>query len=123
MKGSRKGKQLVVPSQPDKSQSVMSTEGKSGHKMPPRKASAQPTAKEIAAFRAWIEAGAKDDTPKQSSREAGTESNLLLPCVHLRTTPVAMAEAEVPNLKSVPMVVAFPALPCIRLPGRGVALC
>ncbi len=70
MKGSKKGRKTVVPDQPDKSRLVMSVEGKSGHKMPPKKASAQPTPKEIAVLRAWVEGGAKDDTSKQSHLEA-----------------------------------------------------
>ena len=87
MKGSKKGRQTVIPGQPDKSPLVMSVEGKSGHKMPPKKASTQPTVKEIAVLRAWVEGGAKDDTPKQSRWEGGAEKNL-------RTSILAMAEAS-----------------------------
>lgn len=64
MKGGKRGRQLLVPGQPDKSSVVMVVEGKGGRKMPPKKAPAQPTAKEIGVLRAWVEGGAKDDTSK-----------------------------------------------------------
>jgi hypothetical protein len=83
----------------------MSVEGKSGHKMPPRKASAQPAAKEIAVIRAWVEGGAKDDTLKESRWEGGHHRNLLLLGAPLRIDTVAHAEAEAPMLRKVPLVV------------------
>lgn len=59
---SKKGKALVVPGQPDKSPLLRTMEG---HEpiMPPKSATLQPTKQEIARVRAWIAAGAKDDTP------------------------------------------------------------
>jgi hypothetical protein len=101
MKGGKKGRQAVVPGQPDKSLLVLAVEGKTDKKMPPKKAAAQPTAEEIAALRAWIKAGAKDDTPKKSSLDGGTEEYLTLPGAHLRTSSMAMADASfLPNGKT-----------------------
>ena len=54
--------------------------------MPPKKASAQPTANEIGVLRAWVEGGAKDDTPKQSSWKSGDEK-------YFRTSILATAES------------------------------
>jgi hypothetical protein len=65
----------------------MTVEGKGSRKMPPKKASAQPTADEIGVLRAWVEGGAKDYTPKKSSWNGGAEKNL-------RTSTLAMAEAS-----------------------------
>ncbi len=83
MKGSKKKRQVVVPGQPDKSLLLLAVEGKSDKKMPPKKAAAQPTAEEIAALRAWIKAGAKDDTPKKSHLDGGVEKYLALPWPNL----------------------------------------
>lgn len=94
MKGSKKKRKTVVPAQPDKSQLVLSVEGKSGHKMPPKKESAQPTAKEIGILRAWIEGGAKDDTPKQSRLEGDVGKDLPSSSLHFQASTVAKAEAH-----------------------------
>jgi hypothetical protein len=58
----RKGKVMLVAGQPDKSILLQTMEG---HKpvMPPRDQKLQPTKAEIARVRAWIAAGARDDTP------------------------------------------------------------
>src|SRR5262249_41816578 len=50
-----------VPGKPDDSFSVMVLEGKTKLAMPPKKAQ-QPTAEERKLLRAWIAAGAKDDS-------------------------------------------------------------
>src|SRR5262245_57712755 len=60
MKGDRRGRSLVVPGKPDNSRLMHTMEGKA-KPMPPKK-SQQPTAQEIAKVRAWIVAGAKDDS-------------------------------------------------------------
>ena len=62
MMKSKKGKALVIPGQPDKSILLQTMEG---HKpvMPPKGATLQPTKDEVSKVRAWILAGAKDDTP------------------------------------------------------------
>jgi hypothetical protein len=51
-----------VPGRPDESYLVTLTEGKDNPKMPPKTAKAQPTAAEVALLRAWVAAGARDDT-------------------------------------------------------------
>jgi hypothetical protein len=51
-----------VAGKPDESYLVTLTEGKDTPKMPPKTARAQPTAAEAAVLRAWVAAGAKDDT-------------------------------------------------------------
>jgi hypothetical protein len=63
LKAARKGRKLVVPGQPDESRLVTTTEGKARPVMPPKNAKARPTEKETAMLRAWVAAGAKDDTP------------------------------------------------------------
>jgi hypothetical protein len=63
IKGGRKGRKLVVAGQPDDSRLVTTTEGNARPTMPPRNAKVRPTDKEIALLRAWVAAGAKDDTP------------------------------------------------------------
>jgi hypothetical protein len=65
-KGGRKGP-AVVAGKSDKSMLVRTLEG-SAKKMPPRKYSEQPTAAEIAKVKAWINAGAKDDTDKSRDK-------------------------------------------------------
>lgn len=52
---------LVVAGKADQSVLVKVLEGQGGKPMPPKK-SAQPTAAEIAKVKAWITAGAKDDS-------------------------------------------------------------
>jgi Planctomycete cytochrome C len=59
-KGGRRGP-AVMASNADKSMLIRSLEG-AAKKMPPRKYSEQPSADEIAKLKAWITAGAKDDT-------------------------------------------------------------
>jgi hypothetical protein len=68
LKGGRKGP-AVVAGKPDKSMLLKTLEG-GAKKMPPRKYSEQPTAKEIARVKAWIAAGARDDTEKTSEKTA-----------------------------------------------------
>jgi hypothetical protein len=59
-KGGRKGP-AVVAGKPDKSMLIRTLEG-TAKRMPPRKYSEQPTAEEIARVKAWVSAGAKDDS-------------------------------------------------------------
>src|SRR5262245_19737126 len=61
---------LVVASKADQSVLVKVLEGTGGKPMPPKK-SVQPTAAEIAKVKAWITAGAKDD-----SKSAAADSDL-----------------------------------------------
>jgi WD40 repeat protein len=51
-----------VPGRPDDSLLVTLAEGKDNPKMPTKDARAQPTAAEVALLRAWVAAGAKDDS-------------------------------------------------------------
>src|SRR5205814_2358445 len=51
----------IVPGNPDKSPLVLQVEGKSKPFMPPKKAK-QPKREEIGILRAWVVAGAKDDS-------------------------------------------------------------
>lgn len=62
LKGNNKGRKAVVPGDPDKSRVVMTTEHKIKPYMPPKKEKKQPTVKESEILRAWVKAGAKDDT-------------------------------------------------------------
>ena len=71
MKGSKKGRKIVVAGQADKSQLVTCVEGTGGKKMPPKKATNQPTDKETKMLREWVNGGAKDDTTKNSTPGKG----------------------------------------------------
>ncbi|HKI31609.1 MAG TPA: c-type cytochrome domain-containing protein [Gemmataceae bacterium] len=51
-----------IPGKPDESYLVTLAEGKDNPKMPPKTAKAQPAAADVAILRAWVAAGAKDDT-------------------------------------------------------------
>src|SRR5262245_60519227 len=52
---------VFKPGKPDESLLVLVVEGKKGSRMPPRRAR-QPKKDEIAMLRAWVAAGAKDDS-------------------------------------------------------------
>lgn len=52
----------IVPGKPDESLLVRLTEGKDNPRMPPRNAKNQPTPTESAVLRAWVLAGARDDS-------------------------------------------------------------
>jgi mono/diheme cytochrome c family protein len=67
MKGSRKGK-AIVAGEPDKSLAVRTLTGK-GKRMPPSKYKNQPKAEEIDMLKAWIAAGAKDDSEKGDEKK------------------------------------------------------
>ena len=54
---------VLVPGKPDLSRLVGMVEGKTGPRMPPKKAK-QPKKEELALLRAWIAAGARDDSGK-----------------------------------------------------------
>ena len=54
---------VLVPGKPDQSRIVRMVEGKTGPRMPPKKAK-QPKKEEIALLRAWVAAGARDDSGK-----------------------------------------------------------
>jgi len=58
LKNGRKGP-LVIPEQETRGRLIMSLEGR-GRRMPPPK-SAQPSAEEVNAIRAWVKAGAPND--------------------------------------------------------------
>src|SRR5262249_32203546 len=60
MEGGGRGKP-IVPGNPDKSSLVLQVEGKTKPFMPPKKAK-QPKREEIGIVRAWVAAGAKDDS-------------------------------------------------------------
>jgi hypothetical protein len=60
MEGGGRG-EAIVPGNPDKSPLVLQVEGKSKPFMPPKKAK-QPKPEEIGILRAWVAAGAKDDS-------------------------------------------------------------
>jgi hypothetical protein len=66
-KGGKKGRIPIVPGKPDQSSVQRTMEG---HRpiMPPRKEKLQPSKKDIATVRAWIAAGAKNDTASPDSK-------------------------------------------------------
>jgi WD40 repeat protein len=53
---------VLTPGKPDASRIVRMVEGKTGPRMPPKKAARQPGAAEVALLRAWVASGAKDDS-------------------------------------------------------------
>jgi mono/diheme cytochrome c family protein len=68
MKGSKK-KKAIVEGKPDDSLLVKTLDG-TEKKMPPKKSTKQPTAMEIDVVKAWIKAGAKDDSAKADATPA-----------------------------------------------------
>jgi mono/diheme cytochrome c family protein len=68
MKGSKK-KKAIVEGKPDDSLLVKTLDG-TEKRMPPKKSTKQPTAKEIDVIKAWIKAGAKDDSAKAEAAPA-----------------------------------------------------
>jgi WD40 repeat protein len=60
MQGGKSGV-VVIPGKPDESRLVLQPEGKAKPTMPPKKAR-QPAAEEVAVLRAWVAAGAKNDS-------------------------------------------------------------
>src|SRR5262245_21271682 len=62
----RKGRPTVVPGRPDESRLVLTTEHKVRPPMPPKKAK-QPGAADKAMLRAWVAAGARDDSAAQGA--------------------------------------------------------
>lgn len=61
LEGGDKG-EVLFPGDPDKSRLVTLTEGKEKPFMPPKTAKHHPKKEEIALLRAWVKAGAKDDS-------------------------------------------------------------
>src|SRR5262249_48567900 len=53
---------VLVPGKPNDSRIVLMVEGKIAPKMPPKRAKQHPRPEEVAVLRAWIAAGARDDT-------------------------------------------------------------
>jgi hypothetical protein len=84
MKGSRKRK-AVVPGKADESRLVTTVEGRTRPVMPPKN-KAKPNEKEIATLRAWIAAGAKDDTP--------TGAHLIVPMTELLAIDLPLQESR-----------------------------
>lgn len=80
-------KRLIVPGKPTMSTLVTIMESKGEKKMPPKKEKAQPTATEIAKIKAWITAGAKDDS-KTSALPLLREDELL---AILQESPAAIS--------------------------------
>jgi WD40 repeat protein len=64
-----------VPGKPDDSLLVTLAEGKDNPKMPTKDARAQPTAAEVALLRAWVAAGAKDDSGAPGADAAPSETD------------------------------------------------
>ena len=92
-KGGERGV-AIVAGKPDESRLVLQLEGKSKPKMPP-KAANQPKPQEIALVRAWVAAGAKDD-----SAEAGAAGvKVALPAIKPRenVAPRVTATAFTPD--------------------------
>ncbi len=65
LRGGKRGKVILAPGKPQQSPLVLTMEGK-GKVMPPRKERRRPSEKEIAVLRAWIAAGAKDDSKEKT---------------------------------------------------------
>jgi len=78
MKGARK--KPVVAGRPQNSLLILTMESRGKKKMPPTKYKNQPTAKEISVVRAWVQAGAKDDSAtgandRRNDKTAFTEAS------------------------------------------------
>jgi hypothetical protein len=79
VKTGRKGRPALVPGDPDKSRLVLTTEGKV-RPMPPRKAK-QPHADEKGLLRAWVAAGAKDDSKADAGMGVAPTDDAVPPAV------------------------------------------
>jgi hypothetical protein len=89
IKAARKGRKLVVAEKPDDSRLVTTTEGTAKPTMPPKTAKTRPTEKEIGLLRAWVAAGAKDDTPARTTAICPTE-----PAIEIPRSRLAFAECH-----------------------------
>jgi hypothetical protein len=69
---------FLVPGSPEKSRLVLVMTG-GGKQMPPRKFGKQPTKDEIAMIKAWIAAGAKDDSEREKKGEGESEEQATAP--------------------------------------------
>jgi mono/diheme cytochrome c family protein len=70
-------KKVVVAGKPTISLVILTMQGTGDKKMPPKKEKAQPTAAEIAKIKAWISAGAKDDSGTGLLLPLGNRDTLL----------------------------------------------
>ncbi|MCI0742917.1 MAG: hypothetical protein L0Y72_28135 [Gemmataceae bacterium] len=61
LEGGNKG-DVLTPGKPDQSRLILMMEGKAKPEMPPKEARFRPKTDEIALVRAWVKAGAKDDS-------------------------------------------------------------
>lgn len=89
MKGDKRGRSLIIAGKPDTSRLMHTLEGKA-KPMPPKKSN-QPTAQEIAKLRAWIAAGAKDDS-KDGAKPDEKNTGLLEIDRHRRTVLSMIAQ-------------------------------
>jgi WD40 repeat protein len=76
--------EVLTPGRADASRLVLRVEGKEKPTMPPKKARFHPTAREIPVLRAWVAAGAKDDS---------TAVRVVLPAIPSRVHPSAPVTA------------------------------
>jgi hypothetical protein len=60
----------VVPGKPDESYAVLMAEKKKKPHMPPKEAKAQPKPEEVALLRAWVSAGARNDSGQSGAAPA-----------------------------------------------------
>jgi hypothetical protein len=84
------GGEVLLPGQPNASRIVLMVEGKKKPKMPPQKARFHPLAREIPVLRAWVAAGARDDS---------SAVRIALPAIksHVRLAAPITALAYSPN--------------------------
>ena len=68
MRGAKK--KPVIAGKPQNSLLILTMESRGKKKMPPKKYKSQPTPKEIAVVKAWVQAGAKDDSATGASDPA-----------------------------------------------------
>jgi hypothetical protein len=113
MKGSKRGRKVVIPGQPDQSRLVRTIEHQTKPYMPPRN-SAQPREKDIAMLRAWIKAGAKDDSAKSAFFKKAIEQEATEKTENWLKRNVEQATLELKNwlcsVPSVPSCSKFPFL-------------
>src|SRR5690349_1267193 len=93
---------VLTPGKPDASRVVRMVEGKTGPRMPPKKAR-QPRPEEVALLRAWVATGAKDDS---------ATARVTLPDV----------QPKVPVLAPVTALAYHPAGKLLAAAGRGEVL-
>jgi hypothetical protein len=90
-------KKVLVPGKPQMSLLTLTMESRGEKKMPPRKSKVQPTAKEIAVIKAWVTAGAKNDSATDAALPLQRADVLLTMILDSEATALSRRETPCRN--------------------------